>query len=91
MAPPPPRKKRTTIIGRKIRQHLNQRVRVFLENGIALEGVLLDYAYDPVEKDGILTLSSKVEGGPPSLIFRSQLTTIQPNLNQPAQPVQRSA
>ena len=73
-----PSKRRTTLTGKKILEHLNLQVKVFLDNGIALDGVLLDYFYDPVEREGVLTLSSQKAGCEPSLIFRKFVTTIQP-------------
>lgn len=42
-----------------------------------MNGVLLDYFYDPVEKEGCITLSND-KGGDPPLIFRRFVTTIQP-------------
>ncbi len=73
-----PSRRRTTLIGKKIRENLNKPVKVFLENGIALNGVLLDYFYDPIEKDGCLTLGNSTAGADPSFVFRSFVTTIQP-------------
>lgn len=74
----PPRR-RETLTGRKIKQYLNQKIKIFLDNGIAMEGVLLDYFYDPVEKDGCITLSShRGPGLEPSIVFRRFVTTIQP-------------
>lgn len=73
-----PRKRRTTLTGKKILEHLNLQVKVFLDNGIALDGVLLDYFWDPVERDGVITLSSQKTGCEPSLVFRKFVTTIQP-------------
>lgn len=76
---PEPRtpQRRTTLIGKKIKQHLNQSVTVFLDNGVAMNGVLLDYFYDPVEKDGCIILSND-KGDEPPVIFRRYVTTIQP-------------
>lgn len=70
--------KRRTLTGKKILEHLEQQIKVFLDNGIALDGILLDYFYDPVERDGVLTLSSPKNGREPSLVFRRFITTIQP-------------
>jgi hypothetical protein len=69
-------KRRITLTAKKIREHLNQPVKVFLENGIALDGVLLDYFYDPAEREGMLTITSNK--GAPALVFRRYVTTIQP-------------
>jgi sRNA-binding regulator protein Hfq len=66
------------MTGKKIRQYLDQPVTVFLDNGVAMKGILLDYFYDPVEKEGCVTLSND-KGGDPPLIFRRFITTIQPN------------
>lgn len=74
--------RRVTLTGKRIRQHLDQSVTVFLDNGVAMSGVLLDYFYDPVEKDGCITLSND-KGGDPPIIFRRFVTTIQPR-NAPA-------
>lgn len=68
--------RRMTLTAREIRKHLNQPVKVFLENGIALDGVLLDYFYDPAEREGVITLTSNK--GDPALVFRRYVTTIQP-------------
>lgn len=88
MPDPSSLKRRSTLTGKKILEHLNQPVKVFLENGIALDGVLLDYFYDPVERDGVLTLSSQRTGCEPSLVFRKFVTTIQPA--HPAHPKKKS-
>jgi sRNA-binding regulator protein Hfq len=69
-------KRRLTLTGREIRKHIDTQVKVFLENGIALDGVLLDYFYDPVERDGVITLTSNK--GDPALVFRRYVTTVQP-------------
>lgn len=69
-------KRRLTLTAKEVRRHLNEPVMVFLENGIALEGLLLDYFYDPVERDGVITITSKK--GDPALVFRKYVTTIQP-------------
>ena len=66
------------MTGKMILEHLNQPVKVFLDNGIALDGTLLDYFYDPVEKEGVITLSSQREGCEPSYVFRRFVTTLQP-------------
>lgn len=69
---------RVTLTGKKILEHLNKQVKVFLDNGIALDGVLMGYFYDPVERDGCITLSSQKPGCEPSLVFRRFVTMIQP-------------
>ena len=76
--PTTPKTRRTTLTGKKILEHLNQPVKVFLENGIALDGVLLDYYYDTAEREGVITLSSQKSGCEPSIVFRKFVTTIQP-------------
>lgn len=79
MAEPPTGQRRETAIGRKLRAHLQQRVKLFLDNGVAMDGVLLDYFWDPTERDGCISLSNpKDPAAPPSLIFRSFVTTVQP-------------
>jgi len=74
----PPRKRRATLTGKRIAEHLNQQVKVFLINGKALDGVLLDYFYDTVERDGVITLSAKQPGGEPSIVFKKDVSMIQP-------------
>lgn len=66
-----------TLTSGKIRKYIDQQVKVFLENGVALDGVLLDYVYDPVERTGVLVLTSN-RGSEPTLVFRQHVTTIQP-------------
>ena len=84
-----PSERRATLTGKKILEHLNQPVKVFLENGIALDGVLLDYFYDPAEREGVLILSSQKAGCEPSLVFRKYITTVQPaHPAHPAHPAQ---
>lgn len=84
MADAPVVKKRTTLTGRVILAYKDQQVKLFLENGIALDGVLLDYVYDPAERDGVFTLSSQRTDGLPSFVFRRFVTTIQPANPPPA-------
>jgi sRNA-binding regulator protein Hfq len=68
--------RRITLTAKEIRKHLDTPVKVFLENGIALDGVLLDYFYDPVERDGVITITSTK--GDPAIVFRRYVTTVQP-------------
>ena len=68
--------RRVTLTAKEIRKHINENVKVFLENGIALDGVLLDYFYDPAEREGVITITSNK--GAPALVFRKYVTTIQP-------------
>lgn len=77
MVEPTPSKRRTTITGKKILEHLNHNVKVFLDNGITLNGVLLDYFYDSAEREGVLTLSSQQPGGEPTTVFRRFITAVQ--------------
>lgn len=67
---------RPTVTSRRVRELVNKPVKLFLQNGIALDGVLLDYTWDPTEKEGVLTITSTK--GDPTLVFKRFVTTIQP-------------
>jgi hypothetical protein len=69
-----------TVTGDMILQYQNKIVRLFLRSGITLTGRLLAYVHDPIEQEGCITLDSDKPGEPPSIIFRSQVTQLQPVL-----------